>query len=133
MENPIQMDDLGVPLFLETSMYLLLNSEKFPALAMAWCTGKKNWKISLPRGTLGAGALRPACEAHGGIVDTSPGKKWPLYIPNDNYRFFSIYINIEYTYIVYIYTVCIYSVYIYIQCIYIYIVYMYIYIWVSLT
>ena len=25
MENPIKMDDLGVPLFLETPMYFLLN------------------------------------------------------------------------------------------------------------
>ena len=27
MENPIKMDDLGVPLFLETPMYFSLNSE----------------------------------------------------------------------------------------------------------
>ena len=39
--------------------------------------------------------------------------KWPIYIPNDDYRDFSIYRNIKYTYIVYIHILYIYIVYIY--------------------
>ena len=39
MENPIQMDDLGVPLFLETSIYtwlFQLDDEPFFYIGIGW-------------------------------------------------------------------------------------------------
>ena len=59
MENPINIDDLGVPLFSETSMYFLFLMEIFQPAMLVYHRNRDGFWVPHPEGGTATGQCHP--------------------------------------------------------------------------